>query len=162
MAITRVKKGEVIDKLKKAFKDAKSLVFVNFKGLTVGNTTLMRRALKGENISYTVAKKTLASKALDEQSFIGEKPELSGELSLAWGEDLVAPARRVYNFVKKFPENLKILGGVFEGRYMTALEMIEIAKIPGLEVLRGKFVNIINSPIQRFAVALSEIAKKKS
>ena len=45
---------------------------------------------------------------------------------------------------------------------MTALEMIEIAKIPGLEVLRGKFVNIINSPIQRFAVALSEIAKKKS
>ncbi|OHA89975.1 MAG: 50S ribosomal protein L10 [Candidatus Zambryskibacteria bacterium RIFCSPHIGHO2_01_FULL_44_22b] len=162
MAITRVKKGEVIDKLKKAFKDAKSLVFVNFKGLTVGNTTLMRRALKGENISYTVAKKTLASKALDEQSFIGEKPELSGELSLAWGEDLVAPARGVYNFVKKFPENLKILGGVFEGRYMTALEMIEIAKIPGLEVLRGKFVNIINSPIQRFAVALSEIAKKKS
>src|SRR3989344_4819338 len=135
MAITRVKKGEVIDKLKKAFKDAKSLVFVNFKGLTVGNTTLMRRALKGENISYTVAKKTLASKALDEQSFIGEKPELSGELSLACGEDLVAPARGGYNFVKKFPEHLKTLGGVFEGRYITADAMIEIAKISGLGIL---------------------------
>lgn len=162
MAINRAKKTEIVDKLKKAFKDAKSLVFVNFKGLTVGNTTEMRRALKGEKVSYTVAKKTLASRALDEEKFEGEKPVLEGELALAWGEDPVAPARGVYNFVKKFPENLKILGGIFEGRYITAGEMIEIAKIPGLEVLRGKFVNIINSPIQRFAVALSEIAKKKS
>jgi len=162
MAINKAKKTEIVDKLKKAFKDAKSLVFVNFKGFSVGNTTLMRRTLKGEKISYTVAKKTLTSKALEGEKFEGEKPELPGELSLAWGEDLVAPAREVYNFVKKFPENLKILGGVFEGRYMTALEMIEIAKIPGLDILRGKFVNIINSPIQRMAIALNEIAKKKA
>ena len=162
MAINKAKKTEIVDKLKKAFKDAKSLVFVNFKGFSVGNTTLMRRTLKGEKISYTVAKKTLTSKALEGEKFEGEKPELPGELSLAWVEDLVAPAREVYNFVKKFPENLKILGGVFEGRYMTALEMIEIAKIPGLDILRGKFVNIINSPIQRMAIALNEIAKKKA
>ena len=162
MAITRAKKTEIVDKLKNAFEGAKSLVFVNFKGLTVGNTTDLRRSLKGENVSYTVAKKTLANRVLDDKKFEGDKPTLEGELALAWGEDLVAPARGVYNFVKKFPENLKILGGVFEGRYMTAVEMIEIAKIPGLEILRGKFVNIINSPIQRVAVALSEIAKKKS
>ena len=162
MAINKAKKTEIVDKLKKAFKDAKSLVFVNFKGFSVGNTTLMRRTLKGEKISYTVAKKTLTSKALEGEKFEGEKPNLEGELAMAWGEDLVAPAREVYNFVKKFPENLKILGGVFEGRYMTALEMIEIAKIPGLDILRGKFVNIINSPIQRMAIALNEIAKKKA
>ena len=46
MAITRAKKGEVVEKLKKAFKDAKSLVFVNFRGLNVANATQMRRALK--------------------------------------------------------------------------------------------------------------------
>lgn len=162
MAITRAKKTEVVDKLRSAFKDAKSLVFVNFKGLTVGNTTEMRRALKGENVSYTVAKKTLTKKALEGEKFEGTVPELEGELALAWGDDLVAPARGVYAFQKKFAENLKILGGVFEGRYMTASEMVEIAKIPGFDVLRGKFVNIINSPIQRFVIGLSEIAKKKS
>ncbi|MDO8565469.1 MAG: 50S ribosomal protein L10 [bacterium] len=161
MAITRAKKGEVVDKLKSAFKEAASVVFVNFKGLTVGNTTAMRSALKKEGISYSVAKKTLTNRALDERAYEGEKPELPGELALAWGEDLVAPAREVYNFVKKFPENLKILGGVFEGRYMTDAEILGIAQIPTLEVLRGKFVNILNSPIQRVAIALSEIAKKK-
>ncbi|OHA88603.1 MAG: 50S ribosomal protein L10 [Candidatus Zambryskibacteria bacterium RIFCSPHIGHO2_02_FULL_43_14] len=161
MAITRVKKGEVVDKLKKAFKDAKSLVFVNFRGLSVENTTAMRRTLKDEGVSYTVAKKTLAKRALEGEKFTGTKPELEGELALAWGDDLVVPAREVYAFQKKFPENLKIMGGVFESRFMTAVEMTEIAQIPTLEILRGKFVNIINSPIQRFVIGLNEISKIK-
>ena len=162
MAINRVKKGEVVDKLSKAFKSAASVVFVNFKGLTVGNTTEMRRSLKGEGISYSVAKKTLTQRALDEQKFEGTAPSLDGELALAWGEDLIAPARGVYGFVKKFPENLKILGGIFEGRYTSKAAIEGIAMIPAPQVLRGMFVNIINSPIQRFAIALGEIAKSRS
>ena len=161
MAITRAKKGEIIEKLKEAFKNAKSLIFVNFRGLSVGNATSMRRALKSEGISYTVAKKTLAKEALEEANFKGVQPPLEGELALAWGEDLVAPARGIHSFEVKFPENLKIMGGVFEGRFMTAAEMNEIARIPTLEVLRGKFVNIINSPIQRLVVGLNEISKIK-
>ena len=161
MAISKAKKGEVVDKLKKAFKDAKSLVFVNFRGLKVSDTTAMRRALKAGGVSYTVAKKTLTNLALDEKKFTGTKPKLEGELALAWGDDLVAPAREVYVFQKKFPENLKIMGGVFEGRFMTAVEMGEIAQIPTIEILRGKFVNIINSPIQRLVIGLNEISKIK-
>ncbi|MBX4206274.1 50S ribosomal protein L10 [Candidatus Parcubacteria bacterium] len=162
MAITREKKGEIVDKLTTAFKGAASVVFVNFKGLSVGNTTEMRRTLKNQGVSYTVAKKSLTKKALEGEKFEGEAPTLPGELSLAWGADMVAPAREVYGFMKKFPENLKILGGIFQGRYVLAGEVEEMAKIPTREVLRGKFVNIINSPIQRFAIALNEIAKKKA
>lgn len=162
MAITRAKKGEVIEKLKRAFKDAKSLVFVNFRGLNVANATAMRRALKSEGVSYTVAKKTLTNLALEGEKFKGVQPSLEGELALAWGKDPVAPARGVYAFQKKFPESLKIMGGVFEGRFMTAVEMEKIAQIPTLEVLRGKFVNIISSPIQRWVVVLNEIAKVRN
>lgn len=161
MAITKQKKGEIVDKLTAAFKNAGSLVFVNFKGLSVGNTTELRQELKKQGVSYTVAKKTLTGRALDAEKFEGEKPELPGELALAWGEDLVAPAREVYTFQKKFPENLNILGGVFEGRYMSKSEIEGIATIPPTPVLRGMFVNIINSPIQRFAIALNEIAKAR-
>lgn len=162
MAITKAKKGEVVEKLTGAFNKAKSLVFVNFKGLTVGNTTAMRSQLKKEGVSYSVAKKTLTRLALDTQKYDGTAPELPGELALAWGEDLVGPAREVYAFVKKFPENLKILGGVFEGRYMSQAEIEGIATIPTTQVLRGMFVNIINSPIQRFVIGLNEIAKSRS
>ena len=148
MAITREKKVLIVDKLSKAFKSATSVVFVNFKGLSVGNTTAMRKALKESGISYTVAKKSLTSRALDEGKIEGKKPEMPGELSLAWGEDLISPAREVYNFMKKFPENLKILGGIFQGKYVGEAEVLEMAKIPTLVVLRGEFVNIINSPVE--------------
>ena len=53
------------------------------------------------------------------------------------------------------------MGGIFEGRFMTAIEMEDIAQIPTLEVLRGKFINIINSPIQRLVIGLNEISKVK-
>ncbi|MDO8729370.1 MAG: 50S ribosomal protein L10 [bacterium] len=161
MAISKVKKGEIVEKLKRAFKDAKSLVFVNFHGLNVANATLMRQALKDEGVSYVVAKKTLTKRAFAGEGFKGIEPTFEGELALAWGKDLVTPARGVYTFHKKFPESLKIVGGVFEGRFMTAFEMEEIAQIPTLEVLRGKFVNIINSPIQRLVIGLNEISKIK-
>ena len=159
-----------MDKLRQALKGAVSIVFINFKGLTVGKTTEMRRILKDAGISYSVAKKTLTKRVLEENSLGGEAPELPGELSLAWGlpeeagkkSDPLAPAREVYGFQKKYPENLNILGGIFDGKYMSKGEIEEIAKIPILEVLRGKFVNIINSPIQRFAIALNEVAKIKS
>ncbi len=162
MAISKAKKGEVLSKLEKAFAEAKSLVFVNFKGLSVGNTTNLRSSLKKEGVSYGVAKKTLARLALDSQKYEGTMPEMPGELAMAWGSDLIAPAREVYGFHKKFPENLTILGGVFEGKYMSKSEIEGIATIPSTPVLRGMFVNIINSPIQRFAIALNEIAQKKA
>lgn len=161
MAISKQKKEEVLSKLRAALKGAKSLVFLNFHGLNVGIATEMRRALKSEGVSYTVAKKTLTKRALEGEKLEGSQPELEGELALAWSDDLVAPARGVHAFQKKFPEMVKILGGIFESKYMSKGEMEEIAKIPTVEVLRGKFVNIINSPIQRFAIALGEVAKKK-
>jgi large subunit ribosomal protein L10 len=162
MALTKQKKGEILSNLEKIAKAAKSLVFVNFKGLPVSEQQNLRRALKVEAVSYTVAKKSLIRKALGGLKTDGEAPEMIGELALAYGEDLVAPARGIFGFQKKFPEQIKILGGIFDGRYMNKSEMEGIASIPDTQTLRGMFVNIINSPIQRFAIALDQIAQAKA
>jgi large subunit ribosomal protein L10 len=162
LAISKEKKGEILKKVEHALSEAKSLVFVNFHGLTVTGINEMRRALTGAGVKYFVAKKSLIKRALGGSKIVGTIPELPGELALAWGEDLVAPAREVYVFQKKSPDSLKILGGIFEGKYLDQVGMMEIALIPTLPVLHGKFVNIINSPIQRFVIGLSEIAKTKN
>lgn len=162
MAISKQKKGEIVDKLSRAFSDASSVVFVNFKGLSVGNTTALRQALKKEGVSYAVAKKSLTRRALSDRKFEGEPPAMPGELAIAWASDLIAPSREVYAFVKKFPENLTILGGVFDGRFVTTADIESYARIPSMDTLRGMFVNIVNSPIQRFAIALNEVAKQKA
>lgn len=161
MAVTRQKKEEIAEKLDGALKGAGSVVFVNFKGLGVQDTQNMRKQLKEGSIDYYVAKKTLIKRALTTQTIDGTQPELPGEVALAWGEDLVAPAREVQEFVKKHKEQVSILGGVFEGRYMNAAEMTEIASIPSQHTLYAQFVNLINSPLQGFVMTLDQIAQKK-
>lgn len=161
MLNTREKKKGIIGNLEKAIKDSKSVVFVNFHKLLVKDASLIRRSLKKEDVNYVVAKKTLFKKSLDGASIKGEMPKLEGELALAYGEDLISPARSVYEFQKKLDGKVKIIGGIFDGEYKSEADMLSIASIPSLQVLRGMFVNIINSPVQRFAIALGQIAERK-
>ncbi len=162
MARTKIEKKEILEKLEKITKDAKSMVFVNFHGLNVGDTTQVRRKLKSENVGFFVSKKSLTRKALDAKKIEGLMPELTGEVGLAYGVDLIAPAREVYEFQKKYKGSISILGGVFEGKFMSKEEMMGIAQIPSQKTLHAMFVNVINSPIQGFVMALDQIAKKKT
>lgn len=161
MALSKDKKKGILDDLKTIIKDAGSLVFVNFHGLSMNETSGVRKALKGKGIGYMVAKKTLTRKALTDAKIAGDMPALDGELGIVYGKDLVEPARETYTFQKKLDKKLAILGGVFEGKFMNMSEMTVIAQIPSQKTLHAQFVNLINSPIQGFVMALSEIAKKK-
>lgn len=161
MAITRQKKEEIVQKIAALTKSAKTLVFANFKGLTVAEQNEMRKALRPLGVGYTVAKKSLLRRGLESAGYEGTAPELSGEIALAYGQDELAPARELAAFVKKFGEHLSFAGGVFGGKFVSKEEIVSIAAIPGQETLRAMFAQIINSPRQRFAVVLSEVAKKK-
>jgi len=162
MAITREKKEEIVAKVRGIAKDAATLVFANFKGLTVAEATEMRKALRAENVGYAVVKKSLIRRGLEEAKFEGTSLELEGEIALAWGKDELAPARALAVFVKKFGEHLAFVGGVFGGKFVGKEEIASIAAIPGLDALRAQFVQLINSPLQRFTVVLSERAKQSA
>src|SRR3954468_8551745 len=101
MARTKAQKQEILSKLNTIMDGAQSLVFVSFNGLTVAEATEMRKALKKEEGYFFVAKKRLIAKALEAHKYTGTQPALVGELGLAYGTDLVAPARGVYEFQKK-------------------------------------------------------------
>lgn len=162
MAITKQKKGEILSRLQEIVADAKTLVFVNFHNLTVAEEREMRAALRKEGVGYTVAKKTLMRLALQGRSTAGELPELNGEVAIAYGADELAPAREVAVFAKKYAEHVSMLGGIFGGAYQNKAEMVAIAAIPGMQTLRAQFVQLINSPRQRFAVVLNAKADKSA
>jgi len=158
MAITKQKKAEIVEKIQTVASKAKTLVFANFKGLTVAEQNEMRKALRAQEIGYTVAKKSLMRRGLEAAKFEGSFPELEGEIALAYGEDELAPARELAVFVKKFGDHLSFAGGIFGGKYVGKDEISAIAAIPGMDALRGMFAQLINSPRQRFAVVLSKVA----
>lgn len=160
MAITKDKKKEIVEKVSDLLKDSKSVVFFNFKKFPVKETIEMRRALRAVQVDYFVAKKTLAKLAFDQAKIEGTIPEIVGETALAFGADLIAPAREVYNFQKKYKDSISIAGGIFDGKYMSKEEMMSIALIPSQQTLYAQFVNVINSPIQGLVMTLDAIAKK--
>ena len=161
MPISRQKKEEIYSKLDKGLKDSASVVFVNFHGLLVSDLTVLRKIMRDAGITYVVAKKTIAGKVLKEQGYKGELPELKGELAVVYGKDQLAPAREVSDFEKKFKGKISILGGVFEGEFKDAAAMKAIANIPSREVLLSQIAYLLKSPIQRLAIAVSEVAKTK-
>lgn len=162
MAITKAKKQDIVAKLSEAFAEATSVVFVQFKKLSVFDTSAMRKSLKADGTKYFVAKKTLIKRALADRGYQGSLPELPGEIAIAWGvDDMTAPARGIYEHSKKHKDTLSIMGGVFDGMFADASKMQAVATIPPVPVLRGMFVNVINSPIQGLVIALNKIAEKK-
>ena len=164
MAKTKAEKGVIIDKLEDAFKTGASSVFVHFTKVTVAEESAMRRALRGDGVSYFVAKKTLMRRALEKLGHAHETLPLEGEVAVAYGggTDATIAARLVHEFGKKLADKLTILGGIFEGKLVDGPKMQEIATIPSLQVLRGMFVNVINSPIAGLAIALKAVADKRS
>lgn len=160
MAITKAKKQTILGKLEEIKKNSETIVFVNFKGVTVKDTTEMRRAMREAGVNYFVAKKTLMKRIFT--GYEGEMPELEGEIAVAYSTDAIAPAQNVKDFAKKYKDAIAIAGGIFQGVFKNKAEMTEIASIPSLQVLRGMFAQLINSPRQRFAVVLSKVAEVRS
>lgn len=163
MAKTLDQKKEIVAKIEGSLKNAASAVFVHFSKITVAEESQMRRALRAESVGYTVAKKTLIRRALTSLGHKHDDIQMDGEVAVAYGgNDETAVARLVHEFGKKFTDKLTILGGIFEGKIVGKEAMVQIATIPPMQTLRAMFAQVINSPRQRFAVVLSEVAKKKA
>ncbi len=167
--LTKSKKEGIVKDLSKAIKKALSVVFVNFHGMKVSDETVLRRDLRGRGIAYKVSRKTLLKRVLDGAA-AGTPPELSGEVAVVYlstessagssPKDTIVPAREILNFQKTHKGVLNILGGIFEGKFVDSASMTEIANIPVREVLLSKIAFLFRSPIQRLAVAISQVAEK--
>src|SRR3989338_2317702 len=95
---------------------------------------------------------------------VGKLPCLQGEVAVAYlenGNDTTAPAREVFGLEKKLEKAVHLIGGIFEGKFIWEKETLALASIPSRQTLLAQFTNLVNSPIQRFVVALDQIAKVK-
>lgn len=159
--LLKSKKEKIIKDLEEVIKDSKSLVFVNFHGLKVSDETMLRRELRKEGVGYRVSRKTLLARALKGKAE-GEVPELAGEVAIAYSKEEIGSPREIYNYQKAHKGVvLNILGGIFEGKFVGKEMMMELAMIPSREVLLSKLAFLLKSPMQRLAIAVNEVAKKK-
>lgn len=154
MPLGKEQKQKIIQDLKEKITKQRAMIFVDVKGLTVNELSVLKKRLNEANATLQVVKKTLLGLACKEADFGLNPKELQGQLALifAFGDE-AAPAGIVYSFGKTNPL-LRITGGYFENRIRSAEEMIEIAKLPSRQQLFARVAGILRSPLYGFVNVL--------
>ena len=150
-------KQPIVDEIAGYLADAQAMVLVDYRGLTVEEDTQLRKALREAGVDYKVYKNTLIKRAVK-----GTVTDLcEGPTAIATSaSDATAPARVLYEAAKKMP-NLELKGGVVDGTFYDEKMIQVIATIPSREVLLGKLLGSIQSPIANFARVIKQIAEQK-
>ncbi|MBO4976236.1 MAG: 50S ribosomal protein L10 [Lachnospiraceae bacterium] len=153
-------KKPVVEEISANIKDAQSVVLVDYRGLTVEQDTQLRKNLREAGVGYKVYKNTMMNFAFKGTDFEGLAPYLEGPSAMAYSDtDATAPARVLAEFAKK-ADKLQIKAGVVEGTVYDAAGMAKIADIPSREVLLGRLLGSMQSPIANLARVLNQIAEK--
>jgi len=151
-------KQPVVSEIKELLDGAEAAVVVDYRGISVAQDTALRKKLREAGISYKVYKNTMIRFAAQGTAFEALEPNLEGPKAIAVSKtDATAPARILAEFAKTAPA-LEIKGGVVEGAYYDAKGMEKISSIPSRDILLGKLLGSIQSPITNIARVLKQIA----
>ena len=139
---------------------AAGVVLVDYRGLTVAEDTELRKQLREAGIIYKVCKNTMMKRAFEGTAFEGLNPYLEGPSAIAISKnDATAPARIICKFAKD-AKALEVKAGVAEGTVYDANGVGELSKVPTREVLLGRLLGSMQSPIANLARVLNQIAEK--
>ncbi len=146
--LTKNQKHDLVKDLKERLSKIKSAVFADFTGLSVAKMTELRRKFRQEGVEMKVAKKTLIDLAAKEANIENvETKKMTGQIVFALGyEDEIAPAKILHSFAKT-EEKLKVLGGIFEKKFVDAKTVISLAMLPSKQELLARAVGSIASPL---------------
>lgn len=143
------RKTQIVNELKENLAKAKGLVLTGFEGLSVPEVEALRKNLSKANADYQVVKNTLLQLSLQNSKFQIPDSKLSGPTAVVLSyEDEVEPLKALYDFAKEH-ESFVIKGGLFEGVWLAAEKLKEIATLPGREALLARLAGMLQSPILR-------------
>ena len=155
-------KQPIVAEISELLNGAASVVAVDYRGLTVAQDTELRKQLRDAGVVYKVYKNTMIKRAAEGTDYAALDPNLEGPTAIAVSkDDATAPARLLAEFAKK-ADKLEMKDGIVEGTYYDAKGIQVIATIPSREVLLGRLLGSMQSPIANFARVLNQIAEKQA
>lgn len=155
-------KAAKVEAIKEKFQKAQSVIFFDYRGLTVEEADGLRNAMRAAGVEYVVLKNAIVRRAtagigVDEAVL----PLLKGPTAFAFGyEDAVAPARILRDMIKKL-KKCDLKGGLINGVVADQAAVTTLADLPSRDQLLARMLGSMLSPISGLAVVLDQIAKSK-
>jgi large subunit ribosomal protein L10 len=169
--MNREQKAALVDEMATALKDAEAIFAIDYRGITVPQAAELRARLAEADATFRVVKNRLAKRAAENAGTEELAGVLEGPVALTLVHgDPVTAAKAIATFGREH-KLLDFKGGLMEGDRLEPEQFTAIARLPGLEVLRGQLVGVAASPItglirglgamlSGLAVALREIQDK--
>ena len=153
-------KADTVESLKQTISAQKGAVVAEFKGLTVAEITSLRRKLREVNAEFRVVKNTLISLAAKETEFSRLDEFFKGPTAVAFTYgDPVALAKVMKTFASTSPK-VTLKAGYLDGKALNAKDVEALADVPSREVLLGRMVGSLASPLTRLVQVLSGPQRK--
>ena len=154
-------KKAVVESLTGKIQEASSVVFVDYKGITVAQDTELRKQFREAGVEYSVVKNTLTNFAAKNAGYDFSKV-LNGTTAMASTTgDPIAPARIVCEFAKKNKNILTIKGGIVEGSVLSADQLNGFGELPSKNALVAQVLGTFLAPISSLACVLDQIREQK-
>jgi large subunit ribosomal protein L10 len=155
-------KKQVVQEIAEKIRNAKSIVLVEYNGLTVDMANELRNKCREAGVEYKVYKNTLMRFAFEELGYDGITPNLEGPNAIAFSyEDEVSAAKVTNDFAKTSNDTIVIKAGIAEGRVMNASEVTALASVPTREILIAQLAGVLQGNIRNLAYMLDQISKKE-
>ncbi len=151
--MNRSQKEQTVAALHQTFQDTTLVVVTHQSGLTVGESTDLRRRMRDAGASFKVTKNRLTLRALEGTRFSGLASLFTGPTAIACSADPIAAAKVAVDFAKQ-NDKLIILGAGFEEDVLDASSVKALAALPSLDELRGKLLGLLQAPATKVAGVL--------
>lgn len=155
------KKAQEVEVVAGKFKEAASVVIVDYRGLTVEEVTKLRSELREAGIEMKVIKNSILKRAAESAGLEGMVDVFQGPTAVAFSnDDVVAPAKIMSNFAKQ-AEALEIKGGIIEGKVSSVEAINELASLPNREGMLSMLLSVLQAPVRNVAYAVNAVADAK-
>ncbi|MCC3317459.1 MULTISPECIES: 50S ribosomal protein L10 [Nocardia] len=160
--MAKPEKVTAVAEITEQFKSATATVITEYRGLSVGNLTQLRRAL-GSNATYSVAKNTLVKRAAAEAGVEGLDDLFVGPTAITFITGEPVDAAKALKTFAKDNKALVIKGGYMDGAALSVSEVERIADLESREVLLAKLAGAMKGNLTKaaglFAAPAGQVAR---
>jgi large subunit ribosomal protein L10 len=135
-------------------------IVVDYKGLKVGHMTELRKRLNKAGSEIHVVKNSIFRIAAKEAGVADLNGALAGQIAVVTGQkDVSIAAKVVKTFGSEF-DKLKIKFGYLNNQRLADSDIVALADLPSIEVMRAKFLGLLNAPATKLVTLLNTPASQ--
>jgi len=135
-------------------------IVVGYQGLKVDQLTTLRKSLNKTSAEVHVVKTSIFRIAAKEAGVADLNGALTGQIAVVTGQKDISAAAKALKTFAADNDKLKIKFGYLDNARMEAADIMTLADLPSIEVLRSKILGVINAPAQKLVTLINTPASQ--